>query len=271
MASRSWRIRRRAIRPQLVVDERRSKTAAPWHHAGNSAVGSRSGVEVCRFYTPFGRGARSPRVTRADFETLTFLVVLLASVGEDPHAVVREENDMAISHHRRQVVQAIVTTLVAMTGLRASCGTPPDKASFFRVRSSDAFIVALIAQGASRSATLTRLLEAIEASNGIVYVEPGACSHGVRACLQMWVQVSGPHRFLRVVVDRRKVDSDGELTGLIGHELQHAIEGLGEPSVTDGVKLYNFFRRYAPTDNNRFETTLAINIGNAIRDELRRD
>jgi DNA-directed RNA polymerase specialized sigma subunit len=34
--------------------------------------------------------------------------------------------------------------------------------------------------------------------------------------------------------------------------------------------LYSFFRRYAPTDNNRFETTAAINVGTAIRDELRR-
>jgi hypothetical protein len=138
-----------------------------------------------------------------------------------------------------------------------------------RVRSSDVLIVALIAQGARRSATLTRVLAAIEASNGIVYIEPGACSHGVRACLQMWMQVSGPNRYLRVLVDKRKADSDVELTGAIGHELQHVIEALSQPSVTDGVKLYNFFRRYAPTDNNRFETTPAINIGNAIRDEVR--
>jgi hypothetical protein len=185
--------------------------------------------------------------------------------------MVCEEDDMAISHHHRQVVQTIVTTLVAMTGLRASSAKRPDEgASFTRVRSSDPFIVALIAQGASRSGTLTRVLAAVEASNGIVYVEPGACSHGVRACLQMWIQVSGPNRFLRVVVDKRKADSDLELTGSIGHELQHAIEALSQPRVTDGATLYNFFRRYAPTDNNRFETTLAINIGNAIREELRR-
>ena len=39
--------------------------------------------------------------------------------------------------------------------------------------------------------------------------------------------------------------------------------------VTNGHQLYHFFSRYAPTDNSRFETTAAINAGNAVRDELR--
>jgi hypothetical protein len=59
------------------------------------------------------------------------------------------------------------------------------------------------------------------------------------------------------------------VAGGAGHALQHTIEALSQLSVTDGVKLYNFFKRYAPTDSNRFETTAAINIGDTIRDELR--
>jgi hypothetical protein len=35
------------------------------------------------------------------------------------------------------------------------------------------------------------------------------------------------------------------------------------------VKLYNYFRRLAPTDNNRFETTAAIKAGDLVQDEIR--
>jgi len=61
---------------------------------------------------------------------------------------------------------------------------------------------------------------------------------------------AGGNRYLRVLVDRQRADSDVDLMGSIGHELQHAIEAF--------------------SDNNRFETTAAINVGTAIRDELRR-
>jgi hypothetical protein len=35
--------------------------------------------------------------------------------------------------------------------------------------------------------------------------------------------------------------------------------------------MYNFFSRIAPTDKRRFETTAAINAGDAVRIELRRN
>jgi hypothetical protein len=86
----------------------------------------------------------------------------------------------------------------------------------------------------------------------------------------MWMKTVGPNRFLRVVIDASKISSDAEKMGLVGHELQHAVEALSESGVTDGVSLYNFFRRLAPTDNGRFETTAALHAGDDVQDELRR-
>jgi hypothetical protein len=40
--------------------------------------------------------------------------------------------------------------------------------------------------------------------------------------------------------------------------------------VRDGVTMFNFLKRTAPTDNNRFETTAAINAGHDVYDEVRR-
>jgi hypothetical protein len=138
-----------------------------------------------------------------------------------------------------------------------------------RVRSEDRVLAGLIARASFESATFRRLLTTIESTNGIVYVEAGRCSHGgVRACLQMWMKAAGGNRFLRVRVDRQREDSDLDVMASIGHELQHAIEGLSDVTVINGTMLYSFFRRYAPTDNNRFETTAAVTIGNAVRDEI---
>jgi hypothetical protein len=110
-------------------------------------------------------------------------------------------------------------------------------------------IADLIAEAELRSATFKALLAALASTNGIVHVESGRCGHSARACLQIWMLAAGGNRYLRVLVDRQRADSDVDLMGSIGHELQHAIKTL--------------------SDNHRFETTAAINVGTAIRDELR--
>jgi hypothetical protein len=125
----------------------------------------------------------------------------------------------------------------------------------------------LLQEGAEHSATFRRLVETIDATDGLVYVEHGRCGHQVRACLALTVHVAGPHRMLRIVVDPRR-DHD-ELLAAIGHELQHAIEALSDPHVTDDHTIYNFFSRLAPTDNGRFETTAAIDVGLDVFAELR--
>jgi len=58
----------------------------------------------------------------------------------------------------------------------------------------------------------------------------------------MWMQSSGQNRFLRVLVDRQRADSDVDLMGSIGHELQHAIEALSDVAVVNGTMLYQFFQ-----------------------------
>jgi hypothetical protein len=72
-----------------------------------------------------------------------------------------------------------------------------------RVRSESPAIAAAIQAAAARSETLRRLIEAINATDGLVYVEEGKCGHSVRACLALSIKVAGPHRLLRIVVDTR--------------------------------------------------------------------
>jgi hypothetical protein len=164
---------------------------------------------------------------------------------------------------------ALVASLGWLPAQPAAAGPEDAEPAIFRIRSSDRVISAFIDLAATRSLTFRKLVALIEASDGIVYVEPGPCGHGTRACLKVWMGVSGPNRFLRVMVDRRKATSDADFMGSIGHELQHTVEALSEPATLNSIDLYNFFSRIAPTSTNRFETIAAINAGDAVRAELR--
>ncbi len=85
----------------------------------------------------------------------------------------------------------------------------------------------------------------------------------------MWMETAAADRFLRIVIDRRKRDSDVDVMASMGHELQHAVEALSEAEVTNSRLLYNLFDRLATHDGGRFETLDALHVGDAVRDELR--
>ena len=110
-----------------------------------------------------------------------------------------------------------------------------------RVRDvGDAQIAQLINEGIHMSATFRSLVEMINATNGIVYVQRGDCGRGVRACLSLAIQVAGPSRILRVLVNVRR--ERRELIAAIGHELHHAADVLANPAVTTTeLMFFHFF------------------------------
>jgi hypothetical protein len=83
------------------------------------------------------------------------------------------------------------------------------------------------------------------------------------------METAASNRFLRINIDRGKRDSDVDVMVSMGHELQHAVEALSEPGVTDSIGLYNFFDWFARHDGGRFETDAALHVGDAVRNELR--
>ena len=155
-------------------------------------------------------------------------------------------------------IQAVVIAAYA-GGIpqRVSAGQVP---RIPRVRDNgDPSIARLIHEAMESSATFRRLVDSIDATDGIVYVEQGTCGHHVRACLALTTWVAGPSRILRIVVNTHR--DHGELLASIGHELQHAVEALGERHVTNAHTMYSFFDRIGPTSEGRFETEAAIQAG----------
>ena len=113
------------------------------------------------------------------------------------------------------------------------------------------------------------LVETISASDGTLYVEEGQCGHGVRTCLAA-VTMAAANRNLWVKVDRSLKEWD--LMGLIGHELQHAIEVLSDRTITSNTAMFFFYRRMGKPHPRHFafETDAAIEVGEAVRTEARK-
>jgi hypothetical protein len=153
--------------------------------------------------------------------------------------------------------------------VNAASAADPTEPRLVRVRSESRDIAALISQASEASPTFRRLIATIDGTDGLVYVDSAKCGHGVRACLVLSVQVAGPFRVLRIRVESRRLDCS--LMASIGHELQHAIEILTDPSVTSGPAAYLLFDRIAGQgtgiDNGRFETVAADRAGVEVRHE----
>jgi hypothetical protein len=80
--------------------------------------------------------------------------------------------------------------------------------------------------------------------------------------------MAGPNRVLHILVDPRK--SDRDLMGSIGHELQHAVEVLGNRHVRSSSAMILFYKEMCDPCGLRFETVAAIGAGNAVRAELQK-
>jgi len=159
---------------------------------------------------------------------------------------------------------AVVIVIASLMPYAAGAQTAP---AMPRVRSDQPLIAELIANATGASTTFRSLVEAIDATDGIVYVESGQCGRGARACLAHSMQVAGAHRVLRVVVNTRR--DRWELAGAIGHELQHAMEVLREPGITTTQGMFFYFFGRSTSTTARFETKAAVDAGMQIEHELR--
>jgi hypothetical protein len=148
----------------------------------------------------------------------------------------------------------------------ANAAQPPP-----RVRSENADIAGLISRASEASPTFRRLLEVIDRTDGLVYVEYGKCGHGVQACVPLIVTAAGPFRILHIMITSSPPDC--RLMARVGHELQHAIEILSDPHIRSGAGAYMLYDRIAGSGalsyDRRFETEDAQRVGSDVGYECR--
>jgi hypothetical protein len=165
---------------------------------------------------------------------------------------------------------ALVLAVVASASVPPAWSADDQDPPLARVRSGSPSIAAVIHQASERSILFRGLVARIDATDGLVYVDEGKCGHGVRACLTLSVQVAGPHRLLRILVESIRGQNTCDLMASIGHELWHAIELLGQPKVTNYSSAYSFFQREGPNGGGHvpFETAAAVRTGFEVGREV---
>ena len=136
-----------------------------------------------------------------------------------------------------------------------------------RVRSSSPAIVTAIMTATGQSPTFRALIDVVNASDGIVYLEEGRCGHGVRSCVVAVVD-AGANRVLRIRIG--KYPSPLSIMAAIGHELRHAIEVLSNPDIrsTGAMQLF-YLRNGSRRPGGAMETYAAILAGDSVRAEVR--
>jgi hypothetical protein len=129
--------------------------------------------------------------------------------------------------------------------------------------------VALIERASRESASFRGLIDDVNASDGIVYVQDGHCLDNAHACF-IAVSLAGSSRALWVRVDLKTSDPDWYVIGSIAHELRHTLEVLAVPSVRSTPAMQSFYRWAGFKGSAKgYETQAAIATGNAVRDEVR--
>jgi hypothetical protein len=136
-----------------------------------------------------------------------------------------------------------------------------------RIRTDSAIVGAVVHDALERSETLRALVAAIEATDGLVYLNVGTCGR-LRACLLHRVTLAGPSRVLHLVVNVRRHDLT--LAAPIAHELQHALEVLGDARIRSDAALFAFYKIHGLKVKGVLETRAAIAAGDAVRQEVKR-
>lgn len=140
------------------------------------------------------------------------------------------------------------------------------------VRSEEREILETLAHGVSVSPSLHALVDRLDVSDVVVYLgfdrspSPRLAGH-----LTLIAAVPG-RRYLRVAIDRRL--NGLQRVGILGHELQHAVEIAESPWVTDETSLSTLYRRIGFRSDGAtgecFESVGAIFAGRSVEKEMRK-
>jgi hypothetical protein len=130
----------------------------------------------------------------------------------------------------------------------------------------------LIKEGTERSVTFRALVDDINRSDGIVYVERGICAFGrVNGCVLPFMTATHGNRYIRILVtpDIHRVSHD-QVLALIAHELQHAREVIEHADVTDVATMEAMYSKIGTQliGQKGYETSAARAAGDTVLGEL---
>ena len=136
------------------------------------------------------------------------------------------------------------------------------------VRPLSAHAEKLLAEGMAGSATFRRMVNRIEASDVIVYVETRPDLRASVGGVMRFVTRSASHRFLLIQVNIAQVRH--VQIAMLGHELRHALEVVEQPGIRTSDDLYRYYRQQGVrTGLGTLDSVAAQQAGYVVRHELR--
>lgn len=125
--------------------------------------------------------------------------------------------------------------------------------------------------GCNGSATFRALVDRLEASDVVVYVEYADLPAGLLGQMTFISAVAG---FRYVLVQVRRDLEQRKMISIVGHELQHAVEVATEPQIVDHQSFAGAYARFglerspAGVRGRAFDTAAAIVTGRQVFREL---
>ncbi len=136
------------------------------------------------------------------------------------------------------------------------------------VRALNAAARDLLATAIARSTIIKNLVDALEATDVVVYVTVEPLPDHRTAGYLSFHSRAGGFRYVMVRLDSLVPPRD--LTVMLGHELQHALEVAAAPEVHDPTTLALLYTRIGwSCGPNKWETDAARSVGERVLGELR--
>jgi len=160
---------------------------------------------------------------------------------------------------------AVIASALVITPLHAA---PPKAVNpYAHVRPMQKDAEDLIAQGMAQSPTFRRLVNQIERSDVIVYVDLRPDMRESIGGSLRFLAKSATHRFLRVQLNR--ADAPLWRVALLGHELQHAVEVAEAGDISSSNDMRALYHRIGVrTGPDAYDSMAAREAGYTVRDEL---
>lgn len=162
---------------------------------------------------------------------------------------------------------SIVASLLVVAQLDVrGAGTDPSSTRV-RVRPMQSDGARALAVGIAHSATFRELVDRIERSHVIVYIDLRPDMPTNRGGALRFLARSATDCFVKISLNR--VFTGGTLVALLGHELQHALEVADAGDIASAEDLRALYRRVGErTGPDQFDTAAARRVGYTVRQEL---
>jgi hypothetical protein len=172
----------------------------------------------------------------------------------------------------RALVCAAVLALLIAPATRAAADEAADFAHLPRIRTADARLRRLIQQGMRRSSTFKALVDRLQRSDVVVYVQCDGDPRSRLAGRLTFVSSAGGFRY--VVARLAPLDASAQQIAILAHELQHAVEIADTPAIVDSQSLAREYLRighvnvWSPLAGISFDSEAAVAAGRLVAEEL---